>query len=90
MRDWNIHMKTGQNDSVAWQGPAQGVEAQVVSGIALMQLAIGWTPLSIMLLSKEDRISFLGIKYSNIPPFNFFLIPSKLYLVLYDLKQYSS
>lgn len=31
-----IHMKTGHNGSVAWQVPAQGVEAQVVSGLAVM------------------------------------------------------
>lgn len=76
-------MKIGQNDSVAWQGAAQGMEVQGAWGIGLKQMAIGWTSLWIMLLSKGDRISFLGIKYSNILPFNFFfLIPSKFYLAL--------
>ena len=37
--------ETDQNGSVAWQGPAQGMEAQAVLGISLIQMAIGWPPL---------------------------------------------
>ena len=33
--------ETDQNGSVAWQGPAQGMEAQAVLGISLIQMAIG-------------------------------------------------
>ena len=37
VHDGSIHMKIGQNDSVAWQGVAQGVEVQGAGGIGLMQ-----------------------------------------------------
>lgn len=53
----------GQDGSVAWQVSMEGRDVQFGFGLALMQLAIGWTSFSIILLSKEDNMFLFGTKY---------------------------